>query len=326
MRSSDGLSEWRASPFRSEDYELLDFGGGRRLERFGYWILDRPSPAAESPMLKPELWSLAHSRFERLRGNSGRWVDRCEMPARWTLTWGPLVLELKRNESGHVGVFPEQAANWNWLYQRLKRFPPGGPILNLFAYTGGSTLVAALAGSEVFHVDAAKNVVAWAKRNAALSGLANASIHWIAEDARKFVRRELRRGRSYGGVILDPPSYGHGPRGESFKFQKDIEPLLSMCLDLLNTEHGFLLFTCHTPGYGTQQVTRLFHRLRPELWQHGALICRMMYIPSRQGNALASGMVLRWDALESRDMPETDRNGSPVISQSDTPCGGPSLQ
>jgi 23S rRNA (cytosine1962-C5)-methyltransferase len=207
------------------------------------------------------------------------------------------VFELKRNESGHVGLFPEQAANWNWLYRRLSTTAVTKPILNLFAYTGGATLVAARAGAEVVHVDAAQNVVGWARRNAEHSGLENRPIHWIVEDARKFVRRELRRGKLYEGIILDPPSYGHGPRGEVFQFHKDIEALVRMCFELIDPQRGFFLFTCHTPGYGIHQVTRLIHGIRPEIWQYGELKIRMMVIPTADGRPLPSGMMVRWDAL-----------------------------
>ncbi|HOA50854.1 MAG: class I SAM-dependent methyltransferase [Thermogutta sp.] len=287
-------------PFVTDDYELIDFGDSRRLERFGSVILDRPSPAAEGPPLYPDRWSQAHARFERTRGNRGRWVDRCHVPERWTIRWGPLVLELKRNESGHVGLFPEQVVNWSWLYHHITQSEKVGPVLNLFAYTGGSTLAAALAGAEVVHVDAARNVVAWAKRNAVLSGLENLPIHWIVEDARKFLRREVRRERRYWGIILDPPTYGHGPRGESFQLEKDIVGLLEAVFALLDWDRGFLLMTCHTPGYGTQKLTRLFHDLRPDLWQRGQITVRMMTIPSSSGRPLPSGMVVRWQSSPPR--------------------------
>ncbi len=285
-------------PFVTDDYELIDFGHGRRLERFGGVILDRPSPAADGAPLCPDWWSQADARFERTRGDRGRWLDRRELPERWTIRWGPLLFELKRNESGHVGLFPEQVVNWSWLYHHIsqsEREKPG-PVLNLFAYTGGSTLAAALAGAEVVHVDAARNVVAWAKRNAVLSGLDNRPIHWIVEDARKFLRREVRRERRYWGIILDPPTYGHGPRGESFQLEKDIGGLLEAVFALLDWDRGFLVMTCHTPGYGTQKLTRLFHDLRPELWQRGRITLRMMTIPSSGGRPLPSGMVVRWQS------------------------------
>jgi len=285
-------------PFFTEDYELLDFGNGRRLERFGDIILDRPSPAAEGIPCFPELWAKADSRFRRTQGNFGQWLDVRAIPERWTIRWGPLSFELKRNQSGHVGLFPEQVVNWSWLYHHIKHHGPLGPILNLFAYTGGSTLAAALAGAEVFHVDAAQNVVGWARRNAEVSGLAQAPIHWIVEDARKFLRREIRREKQYWGIILDPPSYGHGPRGESFQLERHIVGLLEAAFSLLDWERGFFLMTCHTPGYGTQKLTRLFHDLRPELWQRGQMTVRMMTIPSRNGQVLPSGMLVRWDAAD----------------------------
>ncbi|MGQ9505076.1 MAG: class I SAM-dependent methyltransferase [Thermogutta sp.] len=282
-------------PFYTDDYELIDFGNGRRLERFGSVILDRPSPAAEDVPLFPELWAKADSRFERIQGNLGEWHDSRDIPERWTIRWGPLIFELKRNQSGHVGLFPEQVVNWSWLYHHIKDHGVLGPILNLFAYTGGSTLAAALAGAEIFHVDAAQNVVTWARRNAEASGLHQTSIHWIVEDARKFLRREIRREKVYQGIILDPPSYGHGPRGESFQLERHIVGLLEAAFALLDWERGFFLMTCHTPGYGTQKLTRLFHDLRPELWQKGQMTIRMMTIPSTNGRVLPSGMLTRWE-------------------------------
>ena len=150
----------------------------------------------------------------RRRGN-GR--DRRELPERWTIAHGPLQFELKRTDFGHLGLFPEQAENWDWIAERVAAAGRPLKVLNLFAYTGGSTLAAAAAGAEVVHVDAAKNIVAWARRNAELSGLADAPIRWIAEDAMKFVKRELKRGNRYDAVILDPPSYGHGPQGEVWR-------------------------------------------------------------------------------------------------------------
>lgn len=285
-------------PFFTDDYELLDFGNGRRLERFGPVVLDRPSPAAENVPFSPELWAKADSRFQRTHGNFGEWLDVRDVPQRWTVRWGPLTFELKRNQSGHVGLFPEQVVNWSWLYHHIKQRGALGPVLNLFAYTGGSTLAAALAGGDVFHVDAAQNVVAWARRNAELSGLGQSPVHWIVEDARKFLRREMRREKLYWGIILDPPSYGHGPRGESFQLERHIVGLLEAAFALLDWERGFFLMTCHTPGYGTQKLTRLFHDLRPDLWQRGRMTVRMMTIPSTTGWVLPSGMLVRWHAAD----------------------------
>ena len=176
-------------------YQLIDFGEGRRLEAFGPLVLDRPCPAAEGAAKgDPAAWSSADARFQRRDSIGGEWTTDGDLPSRWTVARGPLTFELKRTEFGHLGIFPEQAANWDWIAARLASGPRPVHVLNLFAYTGGSTLAAAAAGAEVTHVDAGKNVVAWARRNAALSGLADAPIHWVVEDAPKFVRRALARG------------------------------------------------------------------------------------------------------------------------------------
>ena len=220
--------------FDSTQYQLLDFGDSRRLERFGPVMLDRPCPAAASIRpAAPRLWSLAHARFERLEADQGRWIVRGDPPQRWTIAHNRINLELKRTDFGHVGQFPEQAENWDWIAEQVGRShsDAAGPmnVLNLFAYTGGSTLAAAAAGAKVTHVDAARNIVAWARRNAELSALGSAPIRWIAEDAVKFVEREVRRSNHYDAMILDPPSYGHGPHGEVWRLAEDLPGLLSLC-------------------------------------------------------------------------------------------------
>nr|MBC8426721.1 class I SAM-dependent methyltransferase [bacterium] len=205
--------------FSVNQYQLLDFGDGRRLERFGPLVLDRPCPAAEEVTpAEPALWQAADGRFARTDGKQGEWMSAGPLPERWTISHGPLTLELKRTEFGHLGVFAEQAANWDWLTEQISAAHPPGrtpdaggsplKVLNLFAYTGASTLAAAAAGAQVTHVDAARNVLAWARRNADLSAMSAAPIRWIAEDAQKFVGRELKRENRYDAVILDPPSYG----------------------------------------------------------------------------------------------------------------------
>jgi 23S rRNA (cytosine1962-C5)-methyltransferase len=261
-------------------YELLDFGGGRRLERFGPLLLDRPCPACEGlDRAAPELWAAADARFELLGERAGRssvpplgqcggrphlrgtWKLRGEAGSPWTINHRPLVFDLKRTNFGHVGLFPEQAENWDWLSAEiaLRSRQLGRPlkILNLFAYTGGATLAAAAAGAEVTHVDAARNIVAWARRNAELSGLAEAPIRWMAEDAMKFARRELRRGNRYDGVVLDPPSYGHGPRGEPWQLDRHLPELLACCAELLAPAPRFVLLTCHTPSYPAERLCEM---------------------------------------------------------------------
>lgn len=283
------------------DYELLDLGAGRRLERFGRLVLDRPCPAAgKMQRARPELWDQAHAWFLRGRNKTGKWKWRTEPPERWTIHWREVAFELKLTEFGHLGVFPEQAANWRWLQPLVAgRLAQGKPcrVLNLFAYTGGSTMACAASGAEVTHVDAAKNVVAWARKNAELAELDDRPIRWIAEDAWKYVRRELRRGNRYDGVILDPPSYGHGPRGEVFRLSKHLRALLASCFDLLAPDPAFFLLTCHTPRFSAQRLARLVREINTELITAGQLIAEEMTIPvtgSANQRALPSGVAVTW--------------------------------
>jgi 23S rRNA (cytosine1962-C5)-methyltransferase len=291
--------------FGSDDYQLLDFGSGRRLERFGQVILDRPCPAAEPfEPANTGLWSSADARFDGRDAEAGQWTFRRELPQRWTVAHGSLCFELKRTDFGHLGLFPEQAENWDWIAnvlplshtergERLK-------VLNLFAYTGGSTLAAAAAGAEVVHVDAAKNIVAWARRNAELSGLADAQIRWITEDAMKFVKRELKRGARYDAVILDPPSYGHGPRGEVWRLSKHLPRLLSLCRQLTSERLQFMLLTCHTPGYDPEHLSDIVAEhffTAPVGWMKA----EPLLIRSADGRELPSGVVVRWKRRSMND-------------------------
>ena len=318
----------RNTVFAIGQYELLDFGDGRRLERFGPLVLDRPCPAVEGvAKAEPALWEQADARFVRTEGKEGEWVSDRPLPERWAITHGPVTFELKRTEFGHLGVFPEQAANWDWLAEQIRRVrethqsdpvddrkgtvpfslrenrdSPQGVVrpplrvLNLFAYTGGSTLAAAASGAEVVHVDAARNVVAWARRNAELSGMADAPIRWIAEDAIKFVRRELKRGNEYHAVILDPPSYGHGPRGEAWRLSssRHLPRLLQMCAELTAGRCRFLLLTCHTPKFGPDRL----EELALDTFGHGRATAEHLRLRAATGRELPSGVVVRWEAVD----------------------------
>jgi len=276
------------------DYDLLDFGGGRKLEQFGPLRLDRPCANAEAVRPEqPDLWSTADARFSGISANAGRWESRGDLPERWTLRHDPVVLELKRAESGHVGVFPEQIANWDWLADLLGKRGGSLRVLNLFGYTGGSTLACAAAGAEVTHVDAARNVVAWARRNAELSGLAEAPIRWIHEDALKFARREARRGSRYDAVILDPPSYGHGPRGEVWRLSRDLARLLASCGELTAGQCRWILLTCHTPGYDPPRLEAMIREAFAEATE-GRFSSGIMTLRTATGRALPSGVAVRW--------------------------------
>lgn len=249
--------------FDVNQYELLDFGEGRRLERFAGVVVDRPCPTVEgTAKAEPALWRTAMLRFDRTDAQQNAWSGTETLPTPWTLHGDALAFELKPTPQGQVGVFPEQADNWNWIRRQAESAANVGRplrVLNLFAYTGGSTLAAAAAGAAVVHVDAAKNIVAWARRNARRSGLDACPIHWIVEDARKFVRRELRRGSRYDAVILDPPSYGHGRRGEVWRLSKHLAGLLGACAELTGGRPRFVLLTCHTPRFGPERLAEMLH-------------------------------------------------------------------
>lgn len=240
-----------------DQYQLLDFGGARKLERFGTVVLDRPSPAAERARRRsPELWQRADLRLD----DKGR-IESAnrEPPADWRVGYGAVTMQLRLTPFGHVGLFPEHALNWAWLSQRyahLRQLQPGAPIrvLNLFAYTGGASLVSAAVGCEVVHVDSSAPSVAWARTSAELCGLSGAPIRWIVDDARTFVAREVRRGRRYEAIILDPPSYGHGPKGKSWIIERDLPQLLGECCELLAGNGSSLVLTGHSESLSGESI------------------------------------------------------------------------
>jgi len=242
-------------------YQLLDFGNARRLERFGPWVLDRPCPAAENlTPADPQAWQQATAVYDGTRATAGKWSPA---PNKWEQQTCTIQLdsqldttfELTPLPSGQIGIFPEQLENWHWIAKQIKSNNRPLKVLNLFAYTGGSTLAAARAGAEVTHVDAAKSMVARARTNAAASDLADHPIRWIVEDALKFCRREVKRSNHYDAVILDPPSYGHGPKGEAWSIRRDLLPLLELCGELTATSRAFILCTCHTPEIGPAELS-----------------------------------------------------------------------
>ncbi len=284
--------------FDSDQYSLLDFGDGRKLERFCDIVLDRPSPAAEHvKKVVPEQWQAATARYQRATGGKttqGKW-SAAELPSTWTVQHSSATFELKVTDFGHVGLFVEQAENWDWIAKQTGRHGRKLKVLTLFAYTGGSTLAAAAAGAEVTHVDSSKSVVTWARRNAALSGLEDAPIRWLVEDCSKFVQRELNRGNYYDAVILDPPSYGHGTKGESWKLSRDLMPLLEACAELTSKSRAFLLLTCHSPGYGAAELSACLEDTFFGHCQTGAQAKRLA-IPSADGRKLDAGAVARWPA------------------------------
>ena len=227
-------------------YELLDAGDGRRLERFGDVVIDRPAGDAVEAPLDSSAWDAADLRYERYHGWSATVGD---VPASWEIGDGDLRLELRPTPTGQVGLFPEQAQNRAWVRDVVASSGEAVSVLNLFAYTGAMTLSAAAGGAAVTHVDGARPAIGWARRNAALSGLADRPIRWIVDDSEAFVAREGRRKRRYDGVVLDPPSYGHGAGGRSWKLADRLPDLLAGCATLTGPRPAFVLLTAHTPGF-----------------------------------------------------------------------------
>lgn len=229
-------------------YGLLDSGGGRKLERYGPFRLIRPEPQCLwMPKLDQEAWALADAIFDGSdEDEGGRWRLQSPAAKTWPMAWRNLTFEARLTGFRHVGLFPEQAANWEWLAATLARHAGHERVLNLFGYTGIASLVAAAAGVEVTHLDASKKAVAWARGNAALSGLGDAPIRWLCEDARTYVRREVRRGALYHGIILDPPKYGRGPGGEVWRLYEDLPELLAGCAALLAPDARFLLLNAYS--------------------------------------------------------------------------------
>ena len=231
-------------------YELLDSGNGRKLERFGSVVLARPaSQAVWRPSLPPEVWQRAHASFDREDGN--RWFGRNELPEHWILDESGIRFHLASTDFGHLGIFPEQRAQWRWIQETVKGRCASGllpRVLNLFAYSGGSTLAAARGGAEVCHLDASKGMVQWARENAALNGLRDHPIRWITDDAHKFLRREIRRERRYDAVIFDPPTFGRGANGEMYKIERDLKETIDLVKGVLSETPLFVLFSSHTPG------------------------------------------------------------------------------
>ena len=231
-----------------QDYELLDASDGERLERWGRFVLRRPDPQIIwKNSASHKLWKRADAVYTRSAKGGGEWTKN-NLPEQWNIKYGNLTFVLKPMGFKHTGLFPEQAANWDWFSDLIKRAGRPIKVLNLFAYTGGATLAAAAAGASVVHVDASKGMVAQAKLNASLSGLGDAPIRYIVDDCKKFVEREIRRGNKYDAIIMDPPSYGRGPSGEIWKIEDSVHELVSLTASILSDDPLFFLINSYTTG------------------------------------------------------------------------------
>ncbi len=241
---------------RWEDYEVLDTSDGEKLERWGGYKLLRPDPQVIWSVPKDKAWKKLNAHYHRSNKGGGEW-EFFDLPKEWTIQYpleaGKLTFHLKPFSFKHTGLFPEQAANWDWFSKLIvdaKKKDPNRQIkvLNLFAYTGGATVAAAMAGANVTHVDASKGMVTWAKENAVSSGLGDAPIRWLVDDCKKFVEREIRRGNHYDAIIMDPPSYGRGPKGEIWKIEEAVFPLITLCSQILTDHPLFFLVNSYTTG------------------------------------------------------------------------------
>ena len=239
-----------------KDYECIDAGNGEKLERWKDVILRRPDPIALWPIDPSDAaWEHPHAHYHRSNKGGGHWEYKERIPESWTIRYRNLRFKVSPTGFKHTGLFPEQAANWDWFGGLIKNAGHPVKVLNLFAYTGGATLAAAASGAAVTHVDASKGMVGWARENARSSGLAEAPIRWIVDDCMKFVEREIRRGNHYDGIIMDPPSYGRGPKVEIWKIEDAIHPLIHLCAQLLNEKPLFFLVNSYTTGLAPAVLT-----------------------------------------------------------------------
>lgn len=231
-----------------KDYEVLDTSSGEKLERWGDYVLVRPDPQViwHTPH-DHQGWKQKNGHYHRSAKGGGEW-EFFNLPDEWTIHYRSLTFHLKPFSFKHTGLFPEQATNWDWFSELIRDAGRPVKVLNLFAYTGGATLAAAAAGAAVTHVDASKGMVNWAKENAVSSGLGNTPIRWLVDDCTKFVERELRRGNTYDGIIMDPPSYGRGPKGEIWKIEDSIWPFIELTARLLSDDPLFFLINSYTTG------------------------------------------------------------------------------
>ncbi len=299
------------------DYQLIDSGDGEKLERFGDVVLSRPDPQALWRKLLPqEQWKNAHGSFTRDEkkvagdGQNSGWSLKKDVPSRWAIDFSVLKFWIRPTAFKHVGLFPEQATNWDWMREKIRAEASSVgdiEVLNLFGYTGGATLACAQAGAKVVHIDGSKVAISWARENAELSGLDKKPIRWILDDARAFVKREIKRGRKYHGIIMDPPSFGHGPDNEVWKIEDDFMPLIEQCFELLAdtstsksgagaTADGplFFLVNGYSAGYSSIAYENV---LRPLIAKYGGKIEKGELTVKEEGGdgrSLPCGIFARW--------------------------------
>jgi 23S rRNA (cytosine1962-C5)-methyltransferase len=281
------------SPQYWKDYELIDSGDFEKLERFGTYVLIRPEPQAiwDKSLSEREWEKAAHVCFVSRSSSSGTWKKFRDMPDSWKISYknpDGLSIQFRLALTGfkHLGVFPEQAVNWDFIYSEVQKLKTPEPrFLNLFAYTGGASLAARCAGATTFHLDSIKQVVSWARENMELSGLRD--IHWIVEDALSFVKREVKRGKKYQGIILDPPAYGHGPSGESWKLEDNLNEMMKNVARILDEEEHILILNAYSLGLSSLVAENLLSQVytsKPPRFETGEL-----FLPASHGGKLPLG-------------------------------------
>ena len=285
---------WSADGWK--DYELLDCSGGEKLERWGKYILVRPDPQAiwQTERVNP-LWKHPDARYRRSETGGGAW-NHNNLPASWEIRYKELTFRVKPMSFKHTGIFPEQAANWDWAMEKIRAAGRPVRVLNLFAYTGAATVAALAAGASVCHVDAAKGMVAWAKENAAASGVADKPVRWIVDDCAKFVEREIRRGKRYDAIIMDPPSYGRGPDGEVWKLEQNLWPFVELTAGVLSDTPLFVIINAYTTGLSASTLTYIAQSVFGRRFGGHAEAQELGLPVTESGLALPCGAACRWEA------------------------------
>ncbi len=284
---------WVSDKWR--DYELLDASGGEKLERWGTHILLRPDPQAIWATARTDRrWTRPDAVYRRSSSGGGAW-EKNALPASWKIRYGELTFQVKPMSFKHTGLFPEQAANWDWAMEKIRSARRPVRVLNLFAYTGAATVACLAAGAEVCHVDAAKGMVAWARENAACSGVADRPVRWIVDDCAKFCQREIRRGRHYDAIIMDPPSYGRGPGGEVWRLEDDLWPFAAGVTPLLSDEPLFVLINSYTTGLSPSVLTYIAESLFTKRFGGHSEAQELGLRVSASGLALPCGATCRWE-------------------------------
>lgn len=285
---------WTADNWK--DYEVIDTSSGEKLERWGDYFLVRPDPQVIWNTPKTNYyWKHINGHYHRSKKGGGQW-EFFDLPEQWSIHYNDLTFNLKPFSFKHTGLFPEQAANWDWFSSIIKKANRPVKVLNLFAYTGGATLAAAAAGAQVTHVDASKGMVTWAKENAVSSGLEDAPIRWLVDDCIKFVKREIRRGNKYDGIIMDPPSYGRGPGGEIWKIEDCFYDFVKLCSQILSDDPLFFLINSYTTGFAPSVLS---YMISTEITSRfgGHVIADELGLPvSSNGLVLPCGSSGRWES------------------------------